>query len=654
MKCPNCNKEAIFVNGKYVCLDCGIEITPEQEAVQNAAEPNVFSSAVPAPEPVPSTDTPVSIPVATPTSTPEPVTTEEAAAEEPVEKPVQNYYEEALGGDTTPAAPTSGSGIYDFSDNKKEPESSIETVTEEAPVSDMVAAVPEPTQSEPLVEPQASEAPVTTDVSSATPENYFSPSSFDINKSQEDATSEPIAAIDNSAEPPVAVAPEPIPVEPPIVPETPAPNPEPVPTVGQEEPPTVTPDEVFGDAPTTEPVAPVKTLDEMLGQSEGQVPVEQSPISAYGAPTSSSVADITTANVTQENTLPSVESVFGGQPATQNQGNPNIPTAQDFGVAPKPKPQKNNKWILPVAIGAGALVLIVGVALALIFTSNKKPVTKYPVTLEQEAINALSSSVTNAMESEQGVEADYSLDVDFAELDVAETATEKETIEAQIKAPYNLSGKWYTDKDGDINTDTAVGEKTDRRTYIKESSKTYVYTETTQKYEPVAGLALLNVPSVFEPEEKASILYATTIKKIVLAGKENLDGEEHSRYGVVLNEDVVSEMLEVLGGIFKDATYTSLNTDNLIFNIWVSGDYKVKKITVSGFATVESEKISGNIKISGEAVYQYLDITIDNPTGPPVTTENTGTPVPAVSTRKEEGQTSSIDNGAVVLEEARG
>lgn len=34
MKCPKCNEEALFVNGKYVCVDCGIEITPEEQANQ--------------------------------------------------------------------------------------------------------------------------------------------------------------------------------------------------------------------------------------------------------------------------------------------------------------------------------------------------------------------------------------------------------------------------------------------------------------------------------------------------------------------------------------------------------------------------------------------------------------------------------------------
>lgn len=38
MKCPKCNEEALFVNGKYVCVDCGIEITPEEQANQYSSD----------------------------------------------------------------------------------------------------------------------------------------------------------------------------------------------------------------------------------------------------------------------------------------------------------------------------------------------------------------------------------------------------------------------------------------------------------------------------------------------------------------------------------------------------------------------------------------------------------------------------------------
>lgn len=39
MKCPKCNQEALFVNGKYVCVDCGIEITPEEMFTQPTSPP---------------------------------------------------------------------------------------------------------------------------------------------------------------------------------------------------------------------------------------------------------------------------------------------------------------------------------------------------------------------------------------------------------------------------------------------------------------------------------------------------------------------------------------------------------------------------------------------------------------------------------------
>lgn len=36
MQCPNCGKEAINVNGKFVCLDCGVEITPGEPSTASS------------------------------------------------------------------------------------------------------------------------------------------------------------------------------------------------------------------------------------------------------------------------------------------------------------------------------------------------------------------------------------------------------------------------------------------------------------------------------------------------------------------------------------------------------------------------------------------------------------------------------------------
>jgi hypothetical protein len=81
MKCPKCNEEALFVNGKYVCVDCGIEITPEEQANQFSsndlldANPSVAASnpiTDPDPQVSRSFNTPTSDDQNQPLSTPDP------------------------------------------------------------------------------------------------------------------------------------------------------------------------------------------------------------------------------------------------------------------------------------------------------------------------------------------------------------------------------------------------------------------------------------------------------------------------------------------------------------------------------------------------------------------------------------------------------
>lgn len=99
MKCPKCNEEALFVNGKYVCVDCGIEITPEEQANQFSsndlldANPSVAGSN-PITDPDPQVSRSFNIQAtddqAQTTATPDPTTpvTEESVTPEPAQAPI--------------------------------------------------------------------------------------------------------------------------------------------------------------------------------------------------------------------------------------------------------------------------------------------------------------------------------------------------------------------------------------------------------------------------------------------------------------------------------------------------------------------------------------------------------------------------------------
>jgi DNA polymerase-3 subunit gamma/tau len=86
VQCPNCGKEAINVNGKYVCLDCGVEIT----AAPTTPTPTISNHDMPAGSPATEPAVPVVDPVAVATA-PEPptdpVVTTEPAVSEPTPAP---------------------------------------------------------------------------------------------------------------------------------------------------------------------------------------------------------------------------------------------------------------------------------------------------------------------------------------------------------------------------------------------------------------------------------------------------------------------------------------------------------------------------------------------------------------------------------------
>jgi hypothetical protein len=731
MKCPNCGKEAIFVNGKYVCLDCGIEISPEQQAAQNMSDDQIIEPAIsvtpfsepaygsPSPTPVEPTTipepviSPVSQPfVAEPTipiptsipepvmSAPEPVVSEPnlpapvepistpepvmAPASQPVsyeptvapetEKPVQQYYEDALSEADT-SSNENQSGIYDFSVNTEKP---VESVALEIAQPEPIAAVsPEPpisslSPSEPVE--GGAEAPIATEVETNQPESYFAPNSFDMKTSQPEelettASSEPevisapMETLVSTTEPEViAETPTETPTETPIEPEeTLSPSEEAVtpelviPAEGAAEPEealVTTPEQIF-DAPEqpiigTEP----KSLDEMLGSvSPDSAPIEGSPISAYG-PDNPVYSEPTPMNITNEKSMPTVESVFGGSAVDADAPKSNLPTPQDFGVAPKPV-QKKNKKIMPIIIAViVSILLLAGVAVAAIFFLGDKG-GAYPQVLNEGQVTSLSGTVSSAMQQPQGIAATYSMEADLSGLTLKEasglSAAALPAAQKQLTENYNLTGSWYSDPDGDLTVDSSVGGINDKRTYISQNSSTYVYSVATQKFEKQSGLLLSGIPAFADAQEKTTLLYATNIVGASLVAREQLDGAECSKYELRVGGDIVKDVLSVMGGVFQDAEYLSLSPENLKVYAWVGVDNKLAKITFSGEIPLETKEVSGTVSINSEVSYKYLSVTIEDPSITAEATKNTEIPVSVTaSANEEEGETSSVDNNTEI------
>lgn len=671
MKCPNCGKEAIFVNGKYVCLDCGIEISPEQQAAQNMAAEQIQEVRTPESSVTPSIQ-PISdeaIPSPQTESSDASVAVESQVSstvplEVPVttEKPVQQYYENALAENEDQPTTGSHAGVYDFSENQSTPTPETASIADlgaptEPSVSEMasvpvptaeqiVTAEPEPTvtnasPSEPTLtianEPES--LPIANETE---PETYFSPNSFDIKENQNNPVEAAPVVVDDAAtaEPAVEALPELSPTLPetfaePLPEEISGPNTDQIPEhLGE------------GNPATPEPVS--STLDDMLGNEpigEVETPETVSPISAFGPTPIASEPNLT--NVTSENPMPSVESVFGttGQESAPAPQDSKMPTAQDFGVAPKPEPKKKNK-LVPIIIAAVAGVLLLGGGAFAIITLTGEKEVSYPVILSDEGITNLSSAVSTAIQQPQGIAVDYNFEANLSKLTVKDTAVDKVAAEKQVGSNYELSGSWYTDPDEDIMVDFDLTDLNDKRTYISQEEKTYIYNSETQKYDAQNGLLVAGVPAFAGVEEKTALLYTTNIKGASLLGKEQIDGSEYSKYQITPDGEIIEETLAVMGGIFKDADYTTINTDALTLYVWISSDNKIKKTSLSGEIEIDTASVSGTININGEATYQYLEVSIENPETVTEAKKNTETSVSEVVTENEEEvETSSIDNG---------
>lgn len=632
MKCPNCGKEALFVNGKYVCVDCGIEITPEQQAIQNQASAPVLEPATPSvqtesvipdatPE-VPVESAPAEVAPVVSSTEPEP-TADVLPSTEPTPEPatpVKDYFENALASsDEAEKSTPVGAGVYDFTN---EPESA----TTEVPASEPIPVMPEPLGAAPSPEittPEAVAVP-TPEVAPAQPENYFAPATFDMAGQATQPNDQPmVEPVASEQTPETFNAPEPL--------VSPAPVTEEVPNMTQPEPPT-------------------QSLDDMLGAAPVSAPLDSSPVSAYGPSVDgvgSAAVSADTINATpteSANPMPSVESVFGNSP-TPPVANNDLPTAQDFGVAPPAPKQKKKIWPIVAAV-VGGLVLVGGLATVLILNANRSK-TVEPVVMTDADIISLSNGVSSGMQAPQDMSVTYNLTADFFGLTVKDTGKEGDLYRDFFKTPLTTSGTWSSDTEGNVTLDALTNEVQNKRTYMSEESATYIYSTKDNKYTQKSGLQLTGIPSIYGAEEKAATFYTTNVKSGTYYGKETIDGADYLKYELVPSEELVSSMLESLNSIFSGVTYQSLVTDQAKITAWVSSEGKIKKVVLSGEISLETDKFSGKLTLSGEANYSYQDVTIIKPTessGSAPTTDATPTEASQKTTNNEEGQTSSVNS----------
>lgn len=618
MQCPNCGKEALNVNGRYVCLDCGIEIAPNGSPAAYQKPPEVVvnhnsqteDNAAPAAQDTPAMWNDANTPASNSGQpTPAPVAQNTPAPSS--SGSVRDYYMENLAkmaGEESPTAASANSAqpvVPDFpmpdengptlaSPPVAEPKPIPVTespIPEQAVPTEPPASVPTPEVStpsfpttlpaeptptseldqgpavmapiEPSV-PDSNEAPITE------PENYFQPATFNIRpEGQSQAAALPTS--DSVALPQPGMA---------EIPET---------------------------SLTPEPVIPVSTAPEILPevpQDESRLADEPAEIESnlHGEP-----APVTenSGSLPGISGIPSAESVFG--PGVNNAD------TEDKNFVMKKNPLKKILLIAAIAVGGLALVggLIYGVLLLV------KPKTANTGSVNQGKVLNISATVGEKMDNIPSLSNKFEQKIDLSGL-TAKAITGQEAKQAERTTFFakgaETNGTWQLDAEDDSSfTGTFLG-KEDKRTYIKSENQTYVFSPETGTWVAVAGSQLNMIPPLYPLESKGSLFYALRTANIVDLGSETIDGKSYHKYQIVPQPEVIEELLISSNPLLLSGLELSTaDLSKFTLMAYVDADNRTYKVTAVGEITIDSNYASGVVAVTSEGVYDYSETKVAKP-----------------------------------------
>lgn len=644
MQCPNCHKEAINVNGKYVCLDCGVEIAAEEETVQE--QPVIINR--PAPD---STS-----PIANSSSAQSMITPQENPVDlsqsTPSVPPTVPVPEPSL----TPIKDEVKAEIEQANDVPTEIPVSAETPNEEGPqavVPDFPSSVvgtskdkelsPTPTEesgsSDLNIDNTASATPTTSEPTAVSQnplqvENYFQPQEMNINPSavqQEtentgspnfDALSIP-SGIGAGGEPMVDNLADSQPPHP-------------------SQPSTVTPnfpETSNADVATQQPVIdqsqPAETTSINQSQVQPQsetnaVPASQNLddlLNAYSTPQTNIFSPAPSA-VNQEQASGVIDPLDNVLPNTNSSQNvpteippANVPAFDSvFGATPKanPTPQSmsstikqnlfaNKKMFLIVGGAVLGLFVIIGIIFGVASLRSKTPDANTQELVNQE----LSAKVQGAMEGEINAEVSFSQTIDFSKITLKEAEqSESQKIEALkvlIKNQSANKGKWKVNSSGDVELDSVVNNVADKEIYVKSDESTYVYNGSTSAWDKKDGFLINSIPGFYSAESRGKLFYMAQADGFENVGPDDLNGTTYTKYQVKSNSEFIQSAISKSNPILASIAFESLNVSNLKVYAWVDEEGRVHKVSVDGNVEASADLFSGMIVIKSEANYEYKD-----------------------------------------------
>lgn len=666
MQCPNCKKEAINVNGKFVCLDCGVELNPKEDAstqppivvnpsitnhedsvdnTQTASQPDSIPSTSPVvsqPEPtVPNENQPIPTPpvelsaipiepVASIQIQPDPIPPTSPAVSQPEPSAtIEPVKEDFLNDINKPNT----DGSYDFNQTVPGSTQAPEPTLPETPVAPQTS---EPAQPENFFQPEyvditpgkveEKKAKPAENRESETFDAYSTPSGIGVGEplvedleSQKDVSEFGISdnpTLDKSRtiEAEELFTQDNIPKETPQEP-TPVNTASPVIPEPEQEAPQNTDAslddllEKYSDAPASvKPAGPAPAFDSVQpiipNLNEGDVPFPQTSPNPYQP---------NTTNVAQEPgqipggaNIPPADSVFGPQPEGTPE-NLNIPS-----TVPKSK-----KKIVIISIVAILAVMVIGVLVYFGLFYNKPKDTKTNEEAQQGETFQISEEVSGVMDLPQNMEADFEQLIDFSGVTVlspeGQDPETKKNLDAFVKKPVSSKGTWKVDNIGNIKINGIFAEKVVEKTYIETDKTTYVLNPTSNVWTKTDGDNIKEVPVFYAPKVKAALFYNTKVDSIDEVDDEIIEGTTYRKIKIVPKADIIESALSETSPLLAGTNYNSLNLESLEVLAWITGDGLIYKIKISGDVVVDSDLYNGTVMLTSSATYTYSEVDIRKP-----------------------------------------
>lgn len=640
MQCPNCGKEALNVNGRFVCLDCGVEIsttgtpivqtqtnptpvvnhsqtsqtqeeiiTPATVAVDNNIPTQVVEPTVNVPtsgqtQPTPTIPTPEEF---VPTETPhlEPNKNETS---------VRDYYLESLnkmsGEENKVSDETQVSNVPpDF----PEPDQTSATVPSQPQTSE--TTIPSPvTATEPLLADQAMTENLNSPVISETPQpaesqpsptinenigtipdepQYFQPSSVKITPQEnENITSEQFDQLST----PVGIG-----AGEPVLSDIP---PKPAEDEGlwpKDSTPTTTVETTQSPEISENPQATTPSDVAIESPSEPTIimpPEEPAPVFKERQDSD---------NLPGIGNIPSAESVFGPDNTTDNSDPSDIVMKKGLDF----------KKIALIFLGIIlALAIIGGLIYGGLILFKPKSTDSSNGINSGEVLN-ISGSVGDKMDNTTNLSNNFTQNVDYTGLTVAELSDnpqKKADLALFFSKIVESKGIWRLDAENDVSFEGQNLSKDDKRVYIKSENSTLVYSPDTQSWVAVSGLQINLIPPFFPIESKGSLFYASRNENIVSAGEEEFEGVSYKKYIITPKQSFVEEILTLTNPtLFEGIKIESLNSENLNVVAYVDDENRIYKVKVDGTIELKSNYASGSIKIDATGVYNYDSLNVVKP-----------------------------------------